>query len=80
MRQFSKLTDLNLRAEGSSKVAMDGFEPCDPQMAGRHASTRPQARVILSTIPLKITDIHKIHILLWTNVLLERFIKGSFNK
>jgi len=27
MRQFNKWTDLNLLAEGSSKVAMDGLEP-----------------------------------------------------
>jgi len=34
--QFTKRTDLNLLAEGSSKEVMDGFEPVNPTMAGMH--------------------------------------------
>jgi len=40
-----KLSDLNLLAEGSSKVAVDGFEPAILRWQAGIASTRPQARV-----------------------------------
>jgi len=44
MRQFSKLTDLNLLAVGWSKVAGDGFEPAILRWQAGIASKRPQAR------------------------------------
>jgi len=34
----------NFLAEGSRKVAVDGFEPAIPLMTGRHASTSPEAK------------------------------------
>jgi len=42
-RQYSKLTDLNLLAEESIKVAVDQFEPAILPWQAGSASTRPQA-------------------------------------